>query len=359
MFHVSELVNNVALGEQDRPRRFSASMLLVPLLVIAVILLVLELIPANEYMLLPGDALPVSPMIDIKGHRAVQKPGTLYLTDVSLYKVNHLLEHLYGKFNSDAELQPATQFSGGLSETQYLKLNSQMMDDSIHQAEAAALSTLNRYHPRFAATGPKIVFLVPRFPAQKTLQVGDVIEYVGKVRVHRSVQVSPLVSRTTPGHPVRLGILRHSRLQFVDVGTKGSRVGKGRSAHTVALMGIYVQDQIIFPVKIAINAGNIGGPSAGLMFSLGIIQRLSPQDITHGCKVAGTGTIDAYGTVGPIGGAKQKIIAARHAGAQYFLVPTEKDNLVPALQNRGDVTVLPVKTLAGALADLRRLKPCR
>ncbi|HEX6506719.1 MAG TPA: S16 family serine protease, partial [Chloroflexota bacterium] len=86
---------------------------------------------------------------------------------------------------------------------------------------------------------------------------------------------------------------------------------------------------------------------------------LEPSDITHGCKIAGTGTIDFYGNVGAIGGAKQKIIAARNAGAKYFFVPDVPENLDPALAHRGSVTVVPVKTLHQALVYLSHLNPCR
>lgn len=349
-------------GDVEKPARqrggFTSTYVLVPLVVIAVILLVLELIPRDEYMLLPGDAVPVASMISIQGHPLRHTSGQFYLTDVSIYKVNHLLEELYSRFNSDTDLQPAQQFAGGLSESQYLKLNVQLMSDSTHQAEAAALGTLKHYHPRFARTGPKIVFVMPKMPAQGRLRVGDVIEFINGHRIHRAGDVSPLVSRLRPGTTVRIGILRGRSLKQIVVGTKASTEGTGASKHTVALMGIYVQDQIEFPVKVAINAGSIGGPSAGLMFSLGIVQRLSPGDLTRGCKIAGTGTIDAAGNVGEIGGAKQKVIAARHAGAQYFFVPTAKDNLEPALAHRGSVTVVPVKTLGEALSFLKRMKPC-
>jgi PDZ domain-containing protein len=115
----------------------------------------------------------------------------------------------------------------------------------------------------------------------------------------------------------------------------------------------------VFPVKISINAGDISGPSAGLMFSLGIVERLEQRDIAHGCKVAGTGTIDYNGAVGVIGGTKQKILAARAAGVQYFLVPNAPENRIPAMQNRGSVTVVPVKTLRQALTYLNSLKPCK
>jgi PDZ domain-containing protein len=133
----------------------------------------------------------------------------------------------------------------------------------------------------------------------------------------------------------------------------------GHVKQRVAIIGVVVQDRFSFPVKISINVGDIGGPSAGMMFALGIIQILERHDLTHGCIVAGTGTIDSSGNVGPIGGAKQKIIAARRAGARYFLVPDTPDNVGPARSARGGVEVVPVKTLRQALGFLQRLKPCR
>jgi PDZ domain-containing protein len=142
------------------------------------------------------------------------------------------------------------------------------------------------------------------------------------------------------------------------VRTIASKNGVPDKHGKTALVGIYVQDQIVFPVKISIKPGDIGGPSAGLMFSLGIIERLQRHSITHGCTVAGTGTIDYQGNVGAIGGAKQKIIAARDAGAKYFFVPNVKDNLQPALSARGNVTVVPVKTLRQAVDYLKHIKPC-
>jgi PDZ domain-containing protein len=232
------------------------------------------------------------------------------------------------------------------------------MDDSTHEAEAAALNTIPGYHPTYASTGPKIVFLVPKTPASHLLKRGDVVEFVNGTRVKRANQVAPLVRRVKPGEKVELEILRKGRLIRVTTTTVRSSNGIPNKRGKTALIGIDVQDQLKFPVKIHINAGNIVGPSAGLVFALGIIQRLSPTDITHGCKVAGTGTIDFSGNVGPIGGAKQKIIAAGNAGAKYFFVPDVKENRDPAMANRGNVTVVPVKTLRQALAYLRHMQPC-
>jgi PDZ domain-containing protein len=328
-------------------------------LVVVLMAGVLELIPANDYMLLPGQAQAVSPMVQITGYPAPKGSGDLLMTDVSLYKVNHLLERIYGMLNPNADLEPAQSVSGSLSESQYLQLNTQLMTDSIHQAETAALEVVRGSKLHFSTSGPAVEFVMPNTPASSVLKAGDVIQAVNGHRMHRARDVAPIVKKLHPGQTAHLTVLRNRHTLHINVRTIASTNGAPARTGKTALIGINVQDQIAFPVKMSIKPGDIGGPSAGLMFSLGIIERLERHSITHGCTVAGTGSIDYAGNVGAIGGAKQKIIAARNAGAQYFFVPDVKENLQPALSARGNVTVVPVKTLRQAVTYLHHLKPCR
>lgn len=346
---------------QTRRRRFRIGFSAIPfaLLLILLVLLVLYLIPANSYLLMPGQALNVEPMISVKGHPLGHKHGQLYMTDVSLYKANHLLEELYGRVSPNTDVEPAPQVSGNLSPSQFNQLSASQMTSSIQDAVAAALNATARYKPHYVTTGPKIVFLVPHLPASNGLKVGEVVEYVDGHRTLRASQVGARVRQGRPGRIVRFGVLRLGHLTTVPVRTVPSTNGAPSKHGRTPLVGIVAQDQIVFPIKVSIRAGDIGGPSAGLMFSLGIIQRLATSDIAKGCKVAGTGTIDSAGNVGAIGGAKQKIVAARNAGARYFLVPNVPENVGPARANRGNVTVVPVSTLSQALRFLRNLKPCR
>ncbi|HEX8918573.1 MAG TPA: hypothetical protein VF898_08725, partial [Chloroflexota bacterium] len=115
------------------------------LLLVAGILIVLEILPANAYVILPGEAIPVEPMISVQGQPPGKTSGNLYMTDVSYYKANHLLEQLYGQLNPDADIEQVQTFSGGLSQSQYEQYNSDLMVDSIQQAEAAALSAALGY----------------------------------------------------------------------------------------------------------------------------------------------------------------------------------------------------------------------
>jgi PDZ domain-containing protein len=124
-----------------------------------------------------------------------------------------------------------------------------------------------------------------------------------------------------------------------------------------AVVGIVVEDNvdIQLPTKVSIDAGNVGGPSAGLAFALEVMQQLG-RDVTHGHKVAATGELAADGAVEPIGGIKQKTIGVKEAGADVFLVPAG-DNAAQARKEAGDLRIIPVKTFPQALHALATLPP--
>jgi PDZ domain-containing protein len=339
--------------------RFRSSYLLIPLALLVLVLGILELIPANVYVFLPGQALSVAPMIGVSGHPSRPKPGKLLLTDVSLYKANHLLEKIWGELQPGSDTVPASVVAGGLSESQYNQFNAQLMTDSAQAAEVAALYRVPGLHPRLNPLGPEIASVYPGLPSAKVLRVGDILVAANGVRVHAINDLLRVMKHVRPGSVVMLRLQRQGHQFVAPVRTVGSTNGVPTKGGKRALIGIGLSPLYILPIKVRVDPGNIGGPSAGLMFALGIIQRLVPQDIAHGCTIAGTGTIDFSGSVGPIGGAKQKVIAASNAGAKYFFVPDTPDNVGPAMTNRGSVTVVPVKSLDQALAYLKRVKPCR
>jgi PDZ domain-containing protein len=142
-------------------------------------------------------------------------------------------------------------------------------------------------------------------------------------------------------------VLRGGQTQQVQVSTKLS------GAHPT--MGVYITEQYKFPFDVKISVGDIGGPSAGLMFALGIIDKLTPMNLTGGKFIAGTGEIEASGKVDPIGGIQQKMVAARQAGATIFLTPTancpDTKGAVPA-----GLRLVRVSTLSQAVNDLEAIK---
>jgi len=174
-----------------------------------------------------------------------------------------------------------------------------------------------------------------------------VITAVDGKQVTGESDLSTLISAHPAGSTLTVTILRGGQTQQVQVGTKLS------AGHPV--LGVQVTERYKFPFDVTISVGDIGGPSAGLMFALGIIDKLTPMNLTGGKFIAGTGEIEATGKVDPIGGIQQKMIGARQAGATIFLTPTancgDAKGAVPA-----GLRLVSVSTLSQAVNDLEAIK---
>jgi PDZ domain-containing protein len=176
--------------------------------------------------------------------------------------------------------------------------------------------------------------------------------------VKAAADVAELVTKHTPGEKVVFTIVpaknaakKNAATQDLTITTKKSDdSGKAR-----AVVGIQAGVEHTYPFKVDIKLADVGGPSAGLMFALGIVDKLTPTDLTGGKFVAGTGTIDDDGTVGPIGGIDMKTIGARSKGAQYFLTPSE--NCAEAAKDTpSGLRLVKVKTIDDAMAALKKIR---
>lgn len=329
------------------------------LVVVAVVAVILEFLPAHQYALAPGSAIPVGPKVTVHGYPPVRTGGTLYMVDVTVAPVDHLLEELYWKLQPNVDLYPAQEVAGNLSNQQYIQLNTEMMSDSIPKAEVAALEVARGYKLHFKPGGPRVIFVDPSLPAGRFLKAGDIISVVDGHAVNSAADVSRLIKRHQPGQKVRVTVKRNGRTLAFSIPTTGSTNGVPKKNGKSAIIGVASENQIALPVKMSIDPGAVGGPSAGLIFALAIVERLERRDLTKGCKVAGTGEIYWDGRVLPIGGARQKVVAAEQAGARYFLVPDTPGNVGPARAGAHSIRVVPVKSLRQALQFLKSLKPCR
>jgi len=187
-------------------------------------------------------------------------------------------------------------------------------------------------------------------PSTGVLRQGDIIVSVDGTRVDSVNGLRALVARTGIGAPLMIVILRSGVQQSVQVtpvlsgGTPSSPV-----------IGIFPAVAYAFPFEVKIQLENVGGPSAGQMFALGIIDKLTPGNINGGAKVAGTGTIDAAGNIGPIGGIRQKLFGARDAGATWFLAPYSNCDEVTGHIPSG-IRVFAVRTLTDSLNALKAIR---
>ena len=182
-------------------------------------------------------------------------------------------------------------------------------------------------------------------PADGVLKPGDVIVAANGKDVTSPEDLSKVMATVSPGEKVTLQIERGGAEQTVEVGTKASDDSPPR-----ALMGILIEPKLELPVKISIDTGQIGGPSAGLAFALDIIDELGPTDIDHGERVVATGELDLEGNVHEIGGIKQKTIGARDADADVFLVPDA--NAAAARKYADGLRIVAVSDLDEALHTL-------
>jgi PDZ domain-containing protein len=183
-------------------------------------------------------------------------------------------------------------------------------------------------------------------PASGVLKPGDIITAVDGKRLTCRADASTLIKARKPGVPVRLTIDRHGT-------TRQFRL-KTASLRGTPVVGVRVFESYRFPFPVKINVGAIGGPSAGMMFALGIMDKLTPGGLTKGRFIAGTGEISVNGAVGPIGGIQQKLAGARAAGATIFLTPAANCPDTAGAVPQG-LRLIKVYTLAGAVRDLKAL----
>jgi PDZ domain-containing protein len=190
-------------------------------------------------------------------------------------------------------------------------------------------------------------------PAQGVLQPGDIIIAVDGQAVDTTTTLIETIRRHNVGDTVTLTIRRSDQQQDVQVGTKSSPTEPG-----VPIVGVTVSTYLYdlkLPFPVDVESDNVGGPSAGFMFALGILDAVTDGDLTRGYYVAGTGTLAQDGTVGPIGGAAEKALAAEDDGAQIFLVP--KDNYDEARRWVHSIQVVPVARFEDGVRFLCSLTP--
>lgn len=216
------------------------------------------------------------------------------------------------------------------------------MEGSQQDAQAAALSVLG-----YPVTATVTVADLPKgSPAAGILAAGDTITQVDGAAVTSLATLRRGIAKAGAGTPVTLGISRGGAAKTVQV----TPISSGGDAST-PVIGIDAALAYRLPFSVKIRLQDVGGPSAGQMFALGIIDKLTPGSLTGGAKVAGTGTIDGEGNVGAIGGIRQKMYGARGAGATYFLAPKSNCNEVTGHIPSG-LKVFAVRTLKDSLAVL-------
>jgi PDZ domain-containing protein len=296
-------------------------------------------------------------LIDIEGRQTYPTTGKLELTTVEETPRLNLLGALEDWVDGDRAVVPRDLIQPpGSSQEQIQQENTQAMLDSQDQATAAALTELG-----IESTGTSIVVMaVPTdSPAGGKLAPGDVITEVDGTPVHSQVELREQIGKAKPGDDVKIAFQRGAASSSTPNGAGATltTVITTRAAvddRTRPMIGITTTEKRTYPFTVRIRISDVGGPSAGLMFALGIVDLLTPGPLTGGRVIAGTGTIDTAGKVGPIGGIQQKILGARGSDASVFLVPADNCADAKKMAPTG-LDLIRVDTLSGALDALKKL----
>ncbi len=287
------------------------------------------------------------PLIEIVGEKSYPTSGALDLLTVSSVGNPDSLPNWFEVAvawmdPSMAVIPVKVAFPPGYSVQQSYKDGRIMMANSQKDAIAAALIELGYDLPRVVTVGA----LTDDSAAKGILEPGDVLVTVNGKDVLGVDDMRAVIAEAGAGKPMPIEILRNGIAMSVMVTPKLSN-----DTPPVPLVGVYPSISYTFPFEVKIQLENVGGPSGGQMFALGIIDKLTPGELNGGAHIAGTGTIDATGVVGPIGGIRQKMYAAENAGAKWFLAPIANCNEVVGHVPSG-LTVIPVSTLKDSLAAL-------
>jgi PDZ domain-containing protein len=286
--------------------------------------------------------------------------GSFLLTTVSLRSAVTPYDLVYDYFNDDVVLIAKKDILGDSSQRQYNRQAAQDMDDSKEAAIVLAFRTLGYKVPEHGSGALIVGVPDQQVPATGLLEAGDVITALDGVPTNLAQEAIGILQKKKPGENVVATLTADdgsTTQKTIRLGTRAdsqscsTAVVQGGSACLGVVLGTKGH-RFDYPFKVSIDTNNVGGPSAGLAFTLALIDELTPGELTGGQQVAVTGTIEIDGTVGDVGGVAQKTAAVRHAGAKLFLVPPGEFAEAKAHAGK-NLKVVQVTTLADALAALR------
>ena len=329
----------------------------VPILLVLILLITAFVIPLPYVIIEPGDPQNTlgkvekgssKRLIEITGVKTFPTTGKLNLTSIYVSSPEAKIlgfDVLTAWIDGEKSVQPREVFfPKGISNKEVNQQNALDMRQSQEHAKVSALHYLGYKIPE------KIIIstITKASPNKKILQNGDEIIKLNGVEVASAAdfrkQLAAISVAKTPSDKMQLTILRKSEEKVFTVSTY-------KLPAKQKVLGLMVESKYHYPFTIKIGLKDVGGPSAGLMFSLGIIEKLRSENLTRGRNISGTGTIDAFGKIGPIGGIEEKLIGAARAGSKLFLAPALNCDDIHHIPK--GLQVVAVETLAEAVTALK------
>jgi PDZ domain-containing protein len=302
--------------------------------------------PSPYYVLTPGGTY------DLKQRLTVPDPygkemGHLAFTAVFAQGATWG-QYVGARLSQNAEIVPADEIRApGETQEDVNARNQHLIDESKPVAEVVAM----RYaglDARLVGQGAAVRGVLPGLPADGVFQEGDVIVDIDGAPVQTASDAASLLSKRSVGDSVHIGVLRDGERQALALSTAQSPTDPNHAVVGVSLSTVGFEAQTPFTVNV--DTDTVGGPSAGFMISLGILDAITDGDLSRGRFVVGTGTMAPDGSIGPIGGAAEKVVAAKLDHADLFFVP--RDNLEEANARARGLPVVPVDTLDEAVRYL-------
>jgi len=282
------------------------------------------------------------PLITIDGATTFPTTGNLNLLTVNVLGIPEALpswgEIIVAWFDPSKAVVPVDAvFPPNVTNDDRQKENNALMVNSQHDAIAAAMT----YEGYEVVAGIEVLGFAKDSPSDGPLKTGDVITSINGFAPQSVQQLRDKLTAAGAGTTVTLTVQRNGKNVDVDVAPYKNDAGD-------VVLGIGATVSYDFPFDVTIRLDDVGGPSAGMMFALGIIDKLTPGNLNSGLNISGTGTIDNLGNVGPIGGIRQKLFGAKNTGASLFLAPA--DNCDAVVGNVPDgLAVFAVGTLTEAM----------
>ncbi len=309
------------------------------------------------YVSKPGMAKELAPIITVDD--GYQEKGNFMLTTVRMGRAN-IYSYLEAKMRKYEEIYPIEMI-----------LNKEETEEeyNVRQLHLMAASKLNAIEVAYRRAGLPVQYnykgiyvmqVFPGMPADGILQAGDRIFKIDGKSFSSSEKFISYVGKKHAGDHVTLTFTRKNTEKTAKLTLKPLKQDPKRAGIGITLVD---DKEIVVKPNVKVKTNDIGGPSAGLMFTLEIYNQLTKEDFTKGYQIAGTGTMDAAGNVGPIGGIEQKIVAADKAGAEIFFAPNEKgakdSNYRAAVKTARDINtkmkIIPVDTFNEAVEYLKKL----
>jgi PDZ domain-containing protein len=309
---------------------------------------VLRFIPSGQVVIAPGITGNLEKMVRVKDGRK-PGPGRMLMVAIDIGTASEF-QYLTERFRPTEAFQPAQAVLGGLNMNQYVQFNDALMQESQWSAKIAGerLAGLDAYIKTLP--GAVVLGLLSKSSAHGKLRPGDIITRIGPYVVRHYTDVRNIMHHFKVGQTVNLTVNANGKTKVVTV--KTSHI-KGDPDPAI---GIYVApwQKPVIPRPVTIKAGQIGGPSAGMMFALEIYDQITGKNLSHGHIVAGTGEILPNGSVEEIGGVQQKVVTVYRAGARVFVVPRGNYQAAESMARKMGyhMQIFPVTNIHEALHDI-------